>query len=116
MIIGVPKEIKNKENRVAVTPAGVSEFVKNGHIVYVQATAGIGSGFSEEDSRLLEAFSHPIATAMENGRLYAEAERQRRAIQMTAHVFSQPLLIMDEQGTILVANAAANHLLENHMA
>ncbi len=65
---------------------------------------------------LLEAFSHPIATAMENGRLYAEAERQRRAIQMTAHVFSQPLLIMDEQGTILVANAAANHLLENHMA
>ncbi len=49
MIIGVPKEIKNNENRVAVTPAGVSEFVKNGHIVYVQATAGIGSGFSDEE-------------------------------------------------------------------
>ena len=49
MIIGVPKEIKNNENRVAVTPAGVSEFVKNGHTVYVQATAGIGSGFSDEE-------------------------------------------------------------------
>ncbi|MES2618273.1 MAG: alanine dehydrogenase [Bacteroidota bacterium] len=49
MIIGVPKEIKNNENRVAVTPAGVSEFVKHGHTIYVQATAGTGSGFSDEE-------------------------------------------------------------------
>jgi len=49
MIIGVPKEIKNNENRVAVTPAGVAEFIKNGHTVYVQATAGNGSGFSDEE-------------------------------------------------------------------
>lgn len=49
MIIGVPKEIKNNENRVAVTPAGVKEMVKHGHTVYVQATAGIGSGFADED-------------------------------------------------------------------
>ena len=49
MIIGVPKEIKNNENRVALTPAGVAEMVKNGHTVYVQATAGMGSGFSNED-------------------------------------------------------------------
>ena len=48
MIIGVPKEIKNNENRVAVTPAGVSEFVRHGHTVYVQHTAGNGSGFSDE--------------------------------------------------------------------
>ncbi|MAE84878.1 MAG: alanine dehydrogenase [Flammeovirgaceae bacterium] len=48
MIIGVPKEIKNNENRVAVTPAGVQEFTKNGHQVYVQSTAGVGSGFSDE--------------------------------------------------------------------
>ena len=48
MIIGVPKEIKNNENRVAVTPAGVQEFTKNGHQVYVQSTAGEGSGFSDE--------------------------------------------------------------------
>jgi alanine dehydrogenase len=49
MIIGVPKEIKNNENRVALTPAGVAEFRKNGHTVYVQTNAGSGSGFSDED-------------------------------------------------------------------
>lgn len=49
MIIGVPKEIKNNENRVGLTPAGVSAFVKSGHKVFVQATAGLGSGFSDEE-------------------------------------------------------------------
>lgn len=49
MIIGVPKEIKNNENRVGMTPAGVAELVKRGHIVYVQATAGVNSGFSDEE-------------------------------------------------------------------
>ena len=48
MIIGVPKEIKNNENRVAVTPSGVVEFTKKGHEVYIQATAGNGSGFSDD--------------------------------------------------------------------
>lgn len=48
MIIGVPKEIKNNENRVAVTPAGVAEFVKHGHTLYVQSSAGEGSGFSDD--------------------------------------------------------------------
>jgi alanine dehydrogenase len=49
MTVGVPKEIKNNENRVAITPAGVAEFVKNGHKVVVQSLAGDGSGFSDED-------------------------------------------------------------------
>lgn len=49
MIIGVPKEIKNNENRVALTPAGVAEFKKHGHTVYVQSTAGEGSGFKDEE-------------------------------------------------------------------
>lgn len=48
MLIGVPKEIKNNENRVALTPAGAKELVKKGHSVYVQHTAGIGSGFPDE--------------------------------------------------------------------
>ena len=47
MIIGVPKEIKNNENRVALTPAGAQELAKRGHEVYVQATAGEGSGFPD---------------------------------------------------------------------
>ncbi len=49
MIIGLPKEIKNNENRVGLTPAGVMEFIKNDHIVYVQSTSGNGSGFSDQD-------------------------------------------------------------------
>ncbi len=49
MIIAVPKEIKTNENRVALTPGGVMELKKRGHEIYVQSTAGIGSGFSDED-------------------------------------------------------------------
>lgn len=49
MIIGVPKEIKNNENRVALTPAGVMELTRRGHEVYVQSTAGVNSGFPDEE-------------------------------------------------------------------
>ena len=49
MKIGIPKEIKNNENRVGMTPAGVAEFVRHGHEVYVQHTAGQGSGFLDGD-------------------------------------------------------------------
>lgn len=59
MIIGVPKEIKNNENRVAVTPAGVRELVAAGHKVYVQATAGNGSGFSDNEYRAAGAVMLP---------------------------------------------------------
>jgi alanine dehydrogenase len=49
MIIGVPKEIKSSENRVALTPAGALEFVKRGHTVYIQHMAGDGSGFPDHE-------------------------------------------------------------------
>jgi alanine dehydrogenase len=49
MRIGIPKEIKNNENRVGMTPSGVAEMVKHGHEVLVQHKAGEGSGFSDED-------------------------------------------------------------------
>ncbi|WP_129728039.1 alanine dehydrogenase [Ectobacillus funiculus] len=49
MIIGVPKEIKNNENRVALTPAGVLSFVNAGHTVLIEQNAGAGSGFTNED-------------------------------------------------------------------
>jgi alanine dehydrogenase len=49
MIIGVPTEIKNNENRIALTPAGAAELVKRGHEVYVQTGGGNGSGFPDED-------------------------------------------------------------------
>ncbi|MBT2575651.1 alanine dehydrogenase [Bacillus sp. ISL-51] len=49
MIIGVPKEIKNNENRVALTPGGVSQLAGHGHRVLVESGAGLGSGFTNED-------------------------------------------------------------------
>jgi alanine dehydrogenase len=48
MIIGVPKEIKNNENRVAITPAGVDALIQAGHEVLVEKGAGLGSGFPDE--------------------------------------------------------------------
>lgn len=55
MIIGIPKEIKNNENRVAMTPAGVQEMTRRGHKVYVQATAGVNSGFTDDAYRAVGA-------------------------------------------------------------
>ncbi len=59
MIIGVPKEIKTNENRVALVPAGAELLVGAGHTVFVERGAGLGSGFTDEDferagARLLE--------------------------------------------------------------
>ncbi len=45
----MPKEIKPSEDRVALTPAGASELVKHGHTVYVQESAGLGSGFPDSE-------------------------------------------------------------------
>ncbi|GAB2780145.1 alanine dehydrogenase [Hymenobacter luteus] len=69
MIIGVPKEIKNNENRVGLTPAGVAEFRKHGHEVFVQATAGNGSGFSDAE---YEQAGATILPSIED--VYAKAE------------------------------------------
>ena len=68
MKIGVPKEIKNNENRVGMTPAGVYELIKNNHTVYVQKSAGLGSGFFDEDyqdvgAELLDTIEEVYASA-----------------------------------------------------
>jgi alanine dehydrogenase len=55
MIIGVPKEIKNNENRIALTPGGALELIKRGHTVYVQKSGGEGSGFTDEMYRFAGA-------------------------------------------------------------
>src|SRR5258708_27508838 len=49
MKVGVPKEVKNHEYRVAMTPAGVHELVRDGHEVYVEQHAGIGSSIPDQD-------------------------------------------------------------------
>ena len=64
MKIGVPKEIKNNENRVALTPAGVAEMKKNGHTVYMQSTAGENSGFIDEAYKQAGAIVLPTIEAV----------------------------------------------------
>lgn len=49
MIIGIPKEIKNNENRVGIVPGGVRTLIQDGHTVYVQKNAGTGIGISDEE-------------------------------------------------------------------
>ena len=69
MIIGLPKEIKNNENRVALTPSGIRELVKHGHTVYVQHTAGENSGFTDD------MYQEAGATILPNiGNVYGIAE------------------------------------------
>lgn len=69
MIVGIPKEIKNNESRVGMTPGGVYELIKNNHEVYVQSTAGDNSGFLDEAYK--EAGATILATIEE---VYAIAE------------------------------------------
>ncbi|MGN0035925.1 MAG: alanine dehydrogenase [Bacteroidaceae bacterium] len=69
MLIGIPKEIKNNESRVAVTPAGVKEFIRHGHRVLVQHTAGEGSGFADRE---YEEAGATIVAGIED--VYAQAE------------------------------------------
>jgi alanine dehydrogenase len=63
MLVGIPKEIKDNENRVSTTPAGVSEYVSRGHQVVVERTAGLGSGF--EDTEYVEAGASLVDTHAE---------------------------------------------------
>jgi alanine dehydrogenase len=60
MIVGVPKEIKNEEYRVAMTPNGVKEFVNAGHTVIVEAGAGIGAGFNDDQYKAAGAELAPV--------------------------------------------------------
>lgn len=69
MIIGVPKEIKNNENRVALTPAGIVSFINAGHRVLVEKDAGVGSSFTDE------AYIHAGAEIIESAEdVWAQAE------------------------------------------
>lgn len=69
MIIGIPKEIKSQENRVALVPAGAQQFADHGHKVLIETQAGVGSSFTDED--YIEAGAEIVQTAKE---VYAQAD------------------------------------------
>ncbi len=89
MIIGIPKEIKNNENRVSMTPSGVYELVKRGHQVYVQQTAGMNSGFSDE--AYTKAGAQILPTIEE---VYAQAEMIVKVKEPIAYEY--PLVRKDQ--------------------
>ena len=70
MIIGVLKEIKPNEYRVAAVPATVTEIVRHGHTVYVESGAGLGSGYSDSDYQAAGAIIADTDTVWENADLF----------------------------------------------
>lgn len=107
MIIGVPKEIKNNENRVAVTPAGVSEFVRHGHTVYVQSAAGEGSAFTNEE--YIEAGAQLMPTIEE---VYAIADM---IVKVKEPIESEYKLIKKDQLLFTYFHFASHQPLTNAM-
>jgi alanine dehydrogenase len=89
MIIGVPKEIKTNENRVALTPAGAAELIKRGNNVYVQTEAGQGSSFA--DNEYIAAGAEILGTIQE---VYKKAEM---IIKVKEPIESEYDLIREDQ-------------------
>jgi len=93
MIIGVPKEIKDYENRVALTPAGALELTKRRHTVYVQSTAGEGSGFSDEEyvsagARILPTIEEVYSIAEMIIKVKEPIEREYKLVKKDQLVFT----------------------------
>ena len=91
MRVSVPTEIKNNENRVAMTPAGVDALVHRGHEVFVQAGAGEGSGFSDEQYRA--AGAEIVATADETWALLEPLAEKAFATYRSADEYWREVII-----------------------
>lgn len=107
MIVGVPKEIKNNENRVAMTPIGVKELVECGHIVYVQASAGNGSGFS--DDMYVEAGASILPTIED---VYAKSDM---IVKVKEPIASEYSLVRPGQLLFTYFHFASDEVLTNAM-
>ncbi|MBU5672346.1 alanine dehydrogenase [Paenibacillus brevis] len=126
MIIGVPKEIKNNENRVALTPSGVSLLTNAGHQVHIEHLAGAGSGFSDEE------YVHAGADILElAGDVWAKSDlimkvkepqpeeyrmlREGLILFTYLHLAAEPALaeVLKEKGVTAIAyeTVEANHAL-----
>lgn len=109
MKIGIPKEIKNNENRVACTPAGVFTLTKAGHEVYVETMAGAGSGFSDQEYKDAGAIITDVKT------VFAKADM---IVKVKEYLESEYAYLREDQLVFTylhIANNApfANALLES---
>ena len=107
MKIGVPKEIKAQEARVALTPGGVLDFIKKGHIVYVQTNAGSGSGFS--DSSYIDAGAEILPDIAS---VYQQAEM---IIKVKEPIQEEYALIRENQLLFTYFHFASNETLTRAM-
>lgn len=112
MIIGVPKEIKNNENRVSVTPAGVKELVAHGHTVYVQHTAGEGSGFSDDQyvaagATILPTIEETYAVAEMIVKVKEPIECEYRLVRKGQILFTYLHFASDEALTLAMIKSGA---------
>ncbi len=116
MIIGVPTEIKNNENRIALTPGGALELTKRGHTVYVQKNGGFGSGFSDQmyidaGAQILDTIEEVYATAEMIMKVKEPIESEYKLIRKDQLVFTyfhfasyEPLThAMIESGAVCLA-------------
>ncbi len=91
MIIGVPKEIKANENRVAITPSGVLSMVQNGHTVYVEAGAGLGSMITDEE--YIKAGAKTLKTAAEVWKIAEMIIKVKEPLASEYQYFHKDLLL-----------------------
>ncbi len=123
MIIGVPKEIKNNENRVALTPAGAQELSKRGNKVLIQTQAGIGSGYSDEEyisagAKILSTAEEVFALAEMIMKVKEPIEQEYKLIRKDQLVFTyfhfasyEPLLhAMVKTGSVCLAYETVERL------
>ena len=85
MKVGVPREVKNNEYRVAITPAGVHELTRHGHQVYVEREAGVGSAIRDDD--FVAAGAQILATADD---VWGTLQDEDVAFQMKFHWMNLP--------------------------
>ncbi|MDP2157258.1 MAG: alanine dehydrogenase [Nitrospirota bacterium] len=112
MIIGIPKEIKKDEFRVAVTPQGVRELRKSGHTILTETSAGVGSGFSDDE------YLKADADVMDRKTLFAQAEL---IVKVKEPLLSEYDLFIDGQAIFTYLHLAPNRqltetLLKRHIA
>ena len=107
MKIGIPKEIKNQEYRVGLTPSGTYELIKNGHVVFVEINAGIGSGYTNND------YISNGATILESGKeIYGNSDM---IVKVKEPLQSEYSLIKPDQIVFTFFHFASNIILEEAM-
>ena len=101
MIVGVPREVKSDEYRVAMIPVGVEELRRAGHRVLVQTGAGQGTGVADERYAAHGAEIVPDAATMEQWRAGLEPVTDRYIADLTAHGFPNARIAYDKVAAAL---------------